>query len=111
LTLTEANAEDGVQAEAVNTKTPVPPVTGEVRVHKTDAETGDPLAGADFELWRETNNTPGLQTIGINPDTHVSDCTTPANGVCTATTIPGTYYWRETAAPDGYDLPDPNVFG
>ncbi|MFD5069062.1 SpaA isopeptide-forming pilin-related protein [Streptomyces sp. NPDC058369] len=111
LTLTEDNAEDGVQAEAVNTKTPVPPVTGEVRVHKTDAETGDPLAGADFELWRETNNTPGLQTIGINPDTHVSDCTTPANGVCSDTTTPGTYYWRETGAPDGYDLPDPNVFG
>ncbi|WP_330454411.1 MULTISPECIES: SpaA isopeptide-forming pilin-related protein [unclassified Streptomyces] len=111
LTLTEDNAEDGVQAEAVNTKTPVPPVTGEVRVYKTDADAGDPLAGADFELWRETNNTPGLQTIGINPDTHVSDCTTPANGVCSDTTTPGTYYWRETGAPDGYDLPDPNVFG
>ncbi|MFD7058544.1 choice-of-anchor A family protein, partial [Streptomyces sp. NPDC059906] len=27
------------------------PVTGEVRVEKTDAETGDGLAGAEFELW------------------------------------------------------------
>ncbi|NEC64800.1 choice-of-anchor A family protein [Streptomyces sp. SID9727] len=111
LTLTGDNAEDGVEVEAVNSRTPVPPVTGEVSVHKIDGDTGAPLAGADFELWRETNDTPGLQTNGADPDTHVSDCTTPANGVCTATTIPGTYYWRETEAPDGYDLPDPNVFG
>ncbi|MFG2218720.1 choice-of-anchor A family protein [Streptomyces sp. NPDC048685] len=87
------------------------PTTGEVRVLKTDADTGTPLAGADFELWRETNGTPGLQTRGTEPDTRVSTCTTPADGICAATTTTGTYYWRETAAPDGYELPDPNVFG
>ncbi|MFD7531653.1 choice-of-anchor A family protein [Streptomyces sp. NPDC059849] len=87
------------------------PTTGEVRVLKTDSDTGAPLAGADFELWRETNDTPGLQTGGTEPDTRVSTCTTPADGICTATTTTGTYYWRETAAPDGYELPDPNVFG
>ncbi|NED11882.1 choice-of-anchor A family protein, partial [Streptomyces sp. SID9124] len=48
------------------------PVTGAVSVLKTDADTGNPLAGADFELWRETNDTPGLQTDGADPDTHVS---------------------------------------
>ncbi|WP_329614731.1 choice-of-anchor A family protein [Streptomyces brevispora] len=87
------------------------PMTGQVRVLKTDTDTGAPLAGADFELWRETNRVPGLQTTGTDPDTRVSTCTTPANGICAATTTTGTYYWRETAAPDGYDLPDPNVFG
>ncbi|WP_327710517.1 choice-of-anchor A family protein [Streptomyces sp. NBC_00464] len=111
LVLTEDNADTGVQIEATNTEESVPPVTGEVRVLKTDAETGDPLAGADFELWRESNGVDGLQTTGTTPDTQVTTCTTPANGVCAETTTPGTYYWQETAAPDGYELPDPAVFG
>ncbi|WP_087790808.1 choice-of-anchor A family protein [Streptomyces sp. CS159] len=88
------------------------PVTGEVRVEKTDAETGDALAGAEFELWEETNGVDGLQTGGANPDSQVGDvCTTDTDGECTRTVATGTYYWRETAALDGYELPDPNVFG
>ncbi|MFS0695824.1 choice-of-anchor A family protein, partial [Streptomyces nitrosporeus] len=52
-----------------------PPVTGDVSILKTDSETGAPLAGADFELWEETNNTDGLQTTGANPDTLIDTCT------------------------------------
>ncbi|MFF2041488.1 choice-of-anchor A family protein, partial [Kitasatospora sp. NPDC058170] len=89
-----------------------PPVTGEVRVLKTDANTGAALAGAVFELWQETNNIPGLQTTGANPDTQIgTTCTTPADGICRRTVETGTYYWRETTPPTGYDLPTNPVFG
>ncbi|GLV98675.1 choice-of-anchor A family protein [Streptomyces lavendulae] len=88
--------------------TPAP--TGTVAVAKVDDE-GRPLAGARFELWHETNGAPGLQTEGADPDTRVSECTTPATGRCERTgTAPGTYHWRETAAPPGHDLPANRVF-
>ncbi|UQX03085.1 choice-of-anchor A family protein [Streptomyces sp. RerS4] len=88
----------------------VPPATGTVAVTKVDAQ-GTPLAAAVFELWRETNDVPGLQTEGADTDTKVTDCTTPQSGVCAkAELVPGSYYWRETAAPRGYDLPENPVF-
>ncbi|MBK3526878.1 SpaA isopeptide-forming pilin-related protein, partial [Streptomyces sp. MBT70] len=67
---------------AANTRTDEPqPTTGEVRVNKIDAQTGRPLADAVFQLWKETNNTPGLQTGGANPDTQVGGtCTTGTAG-------------------------------
>ncbi|MFJ6426891.1 choice-of-anchor A family protein [Streptomyces hydrogenans] len=110
LVLTEENASAGVSVTAGNSRTPV--VTGEVRVAKTDAESGAPLPGATFRLWEETNGVPGLQTGGADPDTTVDGpCTTGADGVCSRTVETGTYYWQETDAPDGYDLPVQPVFG
>ncbi|MFF2950633.1 SpaA isopeptide-forming pilin-related protein, partial [Kitasatospora sp. NPDC057965] len=104
LELTAADAAAGVQITAPDA--PQAPVTGEVRVLKTDSVTGAPLAGGVFELWEETNGIPGLQTTGVNPDTQVgSTCTTGADGICRRTVPLGTYYWQETAAPPGYDLP------
>jgi choice-of-anchor A domain-containing protein len=87
-----------------------PPVTGTVSVLKRSTE-GTALAGARFELWRETNDVPGLQPTGPGADTLVTSCVTPANGICAHPDTPlGTYYWRETAAPPGYALPDDPVF-
>ncbi|MFI8434506.1 choice-of-anchor A family protein [Streptomyces sp. NPDC079020] len=88
--------------------TPQAPVT----VVKTDSVTGEVLAGAVFELWEETNGVTGLQTSGGTPDTQIGgSCTTGADGECTRAVGTGSYYWRETAAPPGYELPDPAVFG
>ncbi|MFE7562420.1 choice-of-anchor A family protein, partial [Kitasatospora sp. NPDC057500] len=110
LVLTPANAAEGVQVTAPDALQPV--VTGEVRVLKTDAVTGLPLAGGVFELWEETNGVPGLQTAGVNPDTQVgASCTTGVDGLCVRTVEVGTYYWLETAAPPGYVLPADPVFG
>ncbi|MCX2179952.1 choice-of-anchor A family protein [Streptomyces sp. SKN60] len=109
LVLTEQNAERGVTVQARDTRLPV---TGAVDVLKLDAESGAVLPGAEFRLWKETNGTEGLQTIGINPDTMVGEpCTTNADGLCSRTVETGTYYWQETKAPAGFDLPDPAVFG
>ncbi|MCX4679663.1 choice-of-anchor A family protein [Streptomyces sp. NBC_01433] len=109
VTLTQAQVPDGVSITVEDDKTPV---LGSVTVVKKDAATGDVLPGAVFELWEETNGVAGLQTSGGTPDTQIgAPCTTGADGRCTRTAETGTYYWRETAAPAGYDLPDPAVFG
>ncbi|MFJ4318587.1 collagen binding domain-containing protein [Streptomyces lavendulae] len=88
------------------------PGTGPVTVVKEDSQTGDPLAGALFRLWEETNGIPGLQTTGADPDTEIGGpCTTGADGVCSRTIDPGVYYWLETQAPPGYRLSPYPVFG
>ncbi|MFG3172480.1 collagen-binding domain-containing protein [Streptomyces sp. NPDC048200] len=99
----------GLQCDSSTTTTHT---TGVVRVVKKDAQTSAALAGAQFALWAETNGTAGLQTSGADPDTRVGDsCTTGSDGVCSREVEIGTYYWQETTAPAGYDLPDPAVFG
>ncbi|MGW2272724.1 SpaA isopeptide-forming pilin-related protein [Streptomyces yangpuensis] len=85
---------------------------GDLTVVKEDSLSGSPLAGAVFQLWEETNGIPGLQTTGVDPDTPVGDtCTTGADGTCVRTMPTGVYYWLETQAPPGYDLPVDPVSG
>ncbi|WP_185899330.1 choice-of-anchor A family protein [Streptomyces sp. WAC07061] len=108
LVLTAENATPGVRWTAVNTRTPVPPdESARVVLRKIDKDTGDPLPGARFELWRESNGTAGLQT-GTNPDTLLGDgaCVTDERGTCTVELPVGErYYWREVGLPTGYERP------
>ncbi|MFF3174712.1 prealbumin-like fold domain-containing protein [Streptomyces sp. NPDC057900] len=92
--------------------TPCANPVGDVTVVKQDADTGKPLADATFQLWKETNGIPGLQTTGTNADTRIGEpCVTAADGTCTRTVPTGTYYWEETQAPPGHNLPADHVFG
>ncbi|GHF59555.1 hypothetical protein GCM10010218_46380 [Streptomyces mashuensis] len=78
-------------------------VRGQVTVVKKDAATGRPLAGARFQLWRETNRKPGLQAAGPGADRRAGAvCVTDARGTCRRAVDPGTYYWQEVQAPPGY---------
>ncbi|WP_330298666.1 choice-of-anchor A family protein [Streptomyces sp. NBC_00503] len=84
------------------------PTTGRVSVLKQDSA-DRPLAGATYELWHETNGVAGAQFTASGGDTKVADCVTPANGTCSRTVPLGTYYWRETKAPAGYELAENSV--
>ncbi|MFI5658237.1 SpaA isopeptide-forming pilin-related protein [Streptomyces sp. NPDC051684] len=87
--------------------------TGMISVVKKDAKTEEELAGAQFQLWMESNGTEGLQTDGDEPDTKSGDvCTTDGEGACDWEDLaPGEYSIVETKAPEGYQLPDNPVTG
>ncbi|MFF0392782.1 SdrD B-like domain-containing protein [Kitasatospora sp. NPDC004615] len=84
---------------------------GELRLVKNDQD-GKPLPGAVFQLWRETNDTEGLQADSDKPDTKVGDpCTTGDDGTCHTVSDKGTYYWQEVTPPKGYQTPEQPVLG
>ena len=72
-------------------------------VEKLDATNQAPLDGAEFTLWLDGDGNGGPPTAA---DTSIGNCTTGANGQCAVENLDfGTYYWEETAAPTGYQLP------
>lgn len=76
----------------------------DLSVQKRDATSEEPLAGATFELYLDDGDGVPEAPGG---DTLIDDCTTGGDGTCTVTDLPfGDYYWFETVAPPGYDLPD-----
>ncbi|MFJ2591593.1 MSCRAMM family protein [Streptomyces erythrochromogenes] len=84
------------------------PATARVVLRSTDVDTGAPLSGARFELWRETNDRAGLQSTGPAADERQDGgCVTAAKGVCTVELTTGeTYYAVQVAVPAGYERPD-----
>jgi hypothetical protein len=79
---------------------------GLITVKKTDAATGDPLAGATFDTRYDSKNDGTF-------DVDLGDCTTGSSGTCAPQPndgtgfLPGTYLVTETSAPPGYYLPTP----
>ncbi|MFE7620982.1 SdrD B-like domain-containing protein [Streptomyces sp. NPDC057496] len=78
---------------------------------KKDSSTNEPVLGAVFQLWRESNGKPGLQRTGSDRDTRIdAGCATDAKGTCTFTRIQvGSYYLVETGVPEGYLKPEQPV--
>ncbi|MEV6679256.1 SpaA isopeptide-forming pilin-related protein [Streptomyces erythrochromogenes] len=85
-----------------------PSAAARVVLRSIDADTGTPLPGARFELWRETNDRAGLQSSGQDADErHDAVCVTDAKGICSVELPTGeTYYALQTAVPAGHERPD-----
>jgi len=86
-----------------------PPIVGSVRLTKRDASTRETLAGAEFALYNEAGTR--IYATGTAGSYRATETTsngvfvTDASGMLEISNLPyGTYYFRETKAPDGYSL-------
>ncbi|HOO27897.1 MAG TPA: SpaA isopeptide-forming pilin-related protein, partial [Lachnospiraceae bacterium] len=82
---------------------------GSIKLTKVDSETGALLVGAEFKLYLkgDTSDTDVSSTYGATNGVF----TTAQDGTITVTDLDwGTYYFKETKAPDGYEaISDTNV--
>jgi hypothetical protein len=76
---------------------------GSIKITKTDDATpGNPLAGAEFTLYKD--NPPIGGTRGNEDTITTQKCTTAANGECTITNVlQGEYWVVETVTPAGHE--------
>jgi uncharacterized surface anchored protein len=82
-----------------------PRILSELTVLKLAEDTGDPLVGATFELYLDDGD--GVGDAPDEGDVLIDECTTGEDGTCMIGDLDfGDYYWYETAAPDGYVIPD-----
>ena len=81
-------------------------VTSTLQVSKADADTGLSVPGATFQL----SSTGPDGVIGGTDDAVIGTCTTDTTGICLVDgLVPGSYFWAETVAPVGYELPESAV--
>lgn len=79
------------------------PVTGSLKLRKTDAVTGAPLKQAEYTLYSDTGEAAGIFQTDENGIGIVSDTIYDGKGTDTISGIPiGIYDIRETKAPEGY---------
>lgn len=77
------------------------PITTKVNPHKEDRDTHKPLAGAEFDIYEDSNKNGKLD----KEDKLVFHTVTKENGYSEELTFRyGTYFVKETKAPEGYTL-------
>ena len=75
----------------------------DLAVKKVDATDGSVLSGARFELYGDAD---GSGDPSVGDGAAIATCSTDATGMCTVEDLLfGDYYWKETVAPTGYELP------
>lgn len=87
----KVTADKTTKVTVKNEKEPEAVKTGTLRVVKSAAGTGARLLGAVFTVYDST-------------DKKLADLTTNAEGVAELALTPGSYYLKETKAPEGYTL-------
>src|SRR5699024_11008646 len=113
----EKSSDDPIEATTnptdATTSTETGSVPGSVLTVAVSDTKGEPVAGVAFTLWQETNDVAQLQQQGEADATEEAwTCRTSTVGTCAVgedqgrpSLVPGTYYWVQTDAPEGYVTP------
>lgn len=79
------------------------PAMGQIAIRKTDEETKEVLAGAEFQITAKEDIITGDGTVRVSAGEVVAQLLTNAKGeACTDLLFPGVYEVKETKAPEGY---------